>query len=208
MVIPAYCSTPQPDDLILVGKPLQITETPNGEVWFSAVKYNKNNLVVRLLVLFTSLHWLCGIMLIIVQDALYVLKERRNSRYYRWYWWEIRSSTSFTDKIIIDSASFQLRTNTHTRLTYKMYDKHHCAQVEACDSWTCINEYLAKPIRVKMKTWSLFSGHLSFRRYKRSRVLFPKYQPFLFSSLWRGTISFALNTFCVWPVKVTHFLET
>lgn len=42
-----------------------------------------------------------------------------------------------------------------------MYDKHHCAQLEACDSWTCINEYLAKPIRVKMKTWSLFSGHLS-----------------------------------------------
>lgn len=61
-----------------------------------------------------------------------------------------------------------------------MYDKHHCAQLEACDSWTCINEYLAKPIRVKMKTWSLFSGHLSFKHYKRSRVLFPKYQPFIF----------------------------
>ena len=46
-----------------------------------------------------------------------------------------------------------------------MYDKHHCAQVEACDSWTSINEYLAKPIRVKMKTWPLFSGHLSFKHY-------------------------------------------
>lgn len=80
MVVPAYCSTPQPDDLILVGRPLQITETPNGEVWFSAVKYNKNNLIVRLSVLFTSLHWLCGITLIISAGRFLCTKGKEEQR--------------------------------------------------------------------------------------------------------------------------------